>query len=197
MKQKLKKGIITGTILLSVASLGILGGSTYSKYFTKIDGEGSATVARWSFKANNERETIANVKLSNTYNQNKLLENTIAPGTSGSFDIVLDATGSDVAIDYAIKFDNCKDKPTNLKFSYEETTSSTLEGLEDVLKGRISLNDPRTKILTINWDWEYETGNDENTKAANDEIDTNDSGKTFTFDVIITGTQVNPEELDS
>lgn len=196
MNPKLKKGIITGTILLSVASIGILGGSTYSKYFTKIDGEGNATIARWSFKANNERKTIANIKLSNTYNQNKLLQNTIAPGTSGSFDIVLDATGSDVAIDYAIKFDNCKDKPTNLKFSYEDTISSTLEGLEEVLKGRISLNDSRTKTLTINWDWQYETGNDEDTKAKNDEIDTNDSGKTFTFDVTITGTQVNPDEVE-
>ena len=183
---------MTGAILLSVASIGVLGGSTYSKYFTRIDGEGTATVARWSFKANNETKTIPNIKLTNAYNQSKLLQNTIAPGTSGSFNIVLDTTGSDVAIDYAVTFENCNEKPTNLKFSYGGTTSDTLEGLEDVLKGRIALNDDRTKTLTINWDWQYETGNDESTKATNDEIDTKDAGKTFTFDVIITGTQVNP-----
>ena len=110
----------------------------------------------------------------------------------GSFDIVLDTTDSDVAIDYAITFDNCKDKPNNLKFTYDGTTASTLEGLQDVLKGRIGLNDERIKTLTINWDWEYETGNSEAEITKNDEIDTNDAGKTFTFDVIITGTQVNP-----
>lgn len=197
LNEKVKKGITATCAVLTIVSLGVLGGSTYSKYFTKIDGEGSATVARWSFKANNERETIANVKLSNTYNQNKLLENTIAPGTNGSFDIVLDATGADVAIDYAVTFENCKDKPTNLKFYYGGITSSTLEGLEYALQGRISLDNPRTRTLTIEWFWDYETGEDENTKAINDEIDTKDSGKTFTFDVNITGTQVNPEELES
>ena len=61
--QKFKKGIITGVAVLSIASLGILGGQTYAKYFTKIDGEGSATIARWSFKANNETKTIADTML--------------------------------------------------------------------------------------------------------------------------------------
>ena len=147
--QKFKKGIITGVAVLSIASLGILGGQTYAKYFTKIDGEGSATIARWSFKANNETKTIADIKLQNTYNENKLLKGSIAPGTKGSFDIVLDATGADVAIDYAVTFDNLQNKPTNLKFTYNGTTASSLEGLESVLKGRIGLNDSRTKILTI------------------------------------------------
>ena len=194
MKQKVKKGIITGAMLLSVVSLGILGGSTYSKYYTKIDGEGSATIARWSFKANNETQKIANIKLTNTYNENKLLKNTIAPGTSGSFDIVLDATGADVAIDYAVTFDNLQNKPTNLKFTYNGTTASSLEGLENVLKGRIGLNDSRTKTLTINWDWAYQTGSTATDIANNDKIDTNDAAKTFTFDIVITGTQVNLSE---
>lgn len=197
LKEKFKKGTAYTAVLLTVATLGVLGGNTYSKYFTKIDGEGTATVARWAFKANNETKRIANIQLTNTYNENKLLKNTIAPGTQGSFDIVLDTTGSDVAIDYAIKFDNCLNKPTNLKFSYDGTTSDTLQGLEDVLKGRLELNDSRTKTITINWDWKYETGTDEDSILENDEIDTNDAGKTFTFDIIITGTQVNPLEEDA
>ena len=40
------------------------------------------------------------------YNTNILKNKTIAPGTNGSFDIVLDATGANVAIDYAVTFDN-------------------------------------------------------------------------------------------
>lgn len=189
--EKLKKGIVMGVIISSVALIGILGGSSYSKYFTKIDGTGNAVVAKWSFKANNQTKTMENIKLTKAYDQNKILTNTIAPGTSGSFDIVLDATGADVAIDYAVTFNNLVEKPKNLKFSYGTTSGSSLKDLENALKGRIGLNDPRTKTLTINWNWDYETGTG-SAISANDEQDTLDAGKNFTFDITITGTQVNP-----
>lgn len=192
IKEKLKKGVACSAILLSVATIGIIGGNTYSKYFTQIEGKGSATVAQWSFKANNQTNTIANIKLSNTYSQSNIKQNTIAPGTSGQFDIVLDATGSDVAINYEIKFKNSKNKPTNLKFTYGTKTSETLEGLEDILKGTINLEDNRTKTITIKWNWAYETGSTADERTNNDKIDTNDAGKDYSFDIEITGTQVNP-----
>ena len=192
IKEKLKKGVACSAILLSVATIGIIGGNTYSKYFTQIEGKGSATVAQWSFKANNQTSTIANIKLSNTYSQSNIKQNTIAPGTSGQFDIVLDATGSDVAINYEIKFKNSKNKPTNLKFTYGTKTSETLEGLEDILKGTINLEDNRTKTITIKWNWAYETGSTADERTNNDKIDTNDAGKDYSFDIEITGTQVNP-----
>lgn len=194
IKEKIKKCLAYSTILLSVATLGIIGGNTYAKYFTKIDGEGNAEIAKWSFKANNTSTFMENIQLSNTYNTSVLKNETIAPGTNGSFDIVLDATGADVAIDYAITFDNLVNKPTNLKFTYDGTTKSSLEELEDLLKGRITLDDSRTKTLTIYWSWDYQTGTTEEEKSNNDRIDTNDSGKDFSFDITITGTQVNPQE---
>ena len=194
INKKLKNRAIVATMMVSMVALGVLGGNTYSKYIAQIDGTGNAEIARWAFKANNETKTIANIKLSNTYNQSKIVENTIAPGTSGSFDIILDTTGSDVAIDYAIKFENSANKPTNLKFRYGETTSDTLEGLEEVLKGRINVDDERTKTITINWDWQYQTGTTSDEIAENDRKDTEDAGKNYTFDVTITGTQVNPSE---
>ena len=194
IKEKFKKGMAYSAILLSVATLGIIGGNTYAKYFTKIDGEGNEEIARWSFRANNTSTFMENIQLSNTYNTSVLKNKTIAPGTNGSFDIVLDATGADVAIDYAITFDNLVNKPTNLKFTYDGTTKSSLEELEDLLKGRITLDDSRTKTLTIYWSWDYQTGTTDEEKSNNDRIDTNDSGKDFSFDMTITGTQVNPQE---
>ena len=194
IKEKFKKGMAYSAILLSVATLGIIGGNTYAKYFTKIDGEGNAEIARWSFRANNTSTFMENIQLSNTYNTSVLKNKTIAPGTNGSFDIVLDATGADVTIDYAITFDNLVNKPTNLKFTYDGTTKSSLEELEDLLKGRITLDDSRTKTLTIYWSWDYQTGTTDEEKSNNDRIDTNDSGKDFSFDMTITGTQVNPQE---
>lgn len=194
MKEKFKKGTAYAVIVLSVITLGIMGGSTFSKYYTKIDGSGGAEIARWSFKANDTSTVMEKIQLNNVYNTNILKNKTIAPGTNGSFDIILDATGADVAIDYAVTFDNLVNKPTNMKFTYGDKTSDTLKGLEDVLKGRIALNDARTKTLTIKWSWDYQTGTTAEEKANNDKIDTNDSGKDFTFDIRITGTQVNPQE---
>lgn len=194
MKEKFKKGTAYAVIVLSVITLGIMGGSTFSKYYTKIDGSGGAEIARWSFKANDTSTVMEKIQLNNVYNTNILKNKTIAPGTNGSFDIILDATGADVAIDYAVTFDNLVNKPTNMKFTYGDKTSDTLKGLEDVLKGRITLNDARTKTLTIKWSWDYQTGTTAEEKANNDKIDTNDSGKDFTFDIRITGTQVNPQE---
>ncbi len=193
IKEKLKKGVACSAILLSVATIGVVGGNTYSKYFTKIDGEGNAKIARWSFRANNTSTVMEKIQLNNVYNTNILKNKTIAPGTNGSFDIILDATGADVAIDYAVTFDNLVNKPTNMKFTYGNKTSGTLKGLEDVLKGRIALNDARTKTLTIKWSWDYQTGTTAEEKANNDKIDTNDSGKDFSFDIKVTGTQVNPQ----
>lgn len=193
IKEKLKKGVAYSAILLSVATIGVVGGNTYSKYFTKIDGEGNAKIARWSFRANNTSTVMEKIQLNNVYNTNILKNKTIAPGTNGSFDIILDATGADVAIDYAVTFDNLVNKPTNMKFTYGNKTSDTLKGLEDVLKGRIALNDARTKTLTIKWSWDYQTGTTAEEKANNDKIDTNDSGKDFSFDIKVTGTQVKPQ----
>ena len=69
---KSKKYILIAILLLITIMLGIIGGITYAKYYSKIDGKGNAEIARWSFKANNETKTIADIKLNNTYNENKL-----------------------------------------------------------------------------------------------------------------------------
>ena len=191
-KEFKKKTIITAGVL-AVSALAVIGGSTFAKYFTKIEGSGNAEIAKWSFRANNTSTVMEKIQLSNVYNTNILKNKTIAPGTNGSFDIVLDATGADVAIDYAVTFDNLVNKPTNMKFTYEGTTADSLKGLEQVLKGRIRLDDARTKTLTIEWAWDYQTGTTVAEKEKNDQIDTNDSGKEFTFDITVTGTQVTPQ----
>lgn len=191
-KEFKKKTIITAGVL-AVSALAVIGGSTFAKYFTKIEGSGNAEIAKWSFRANNTSTVMEKIQLSNVYNTNILKNKTIAPGTNGSFDIILDATGADVAIDYAVTFDNLVNKPTNMKFTYEGTTADSLKGLEQVLKGRIRLDDARTKKLTIEWAWDYQTGTTVAEKEKNDQIDTNDSGKEFTFDITVTGTQVNPQ----
>ena len=110
---KSKKIILAIAVLLCIL-LAFIGGQAYAKYITEIKGNGIAEVATWSFKVNDQKEHIREIKLASTYNNETLVNNKIAPGTSGNFNIIVDATGSEVGIRYNIVFSDEANKPTNL-----------------------------------------------------------------------------------
>lgn len=192
---KKKKIILILTILSSVI-VSFIGGKSYSKYVAEVRGDGMAEVATWSFKVNGQKEQVQTIQLASTCNDETLLHNKIAPGTSGSFNIIVDGTGSDVGIHYDIRFANETTKPTNLKFLFNNQEYRSISELEDDLSGTIQANDEdKTKILTIHWEWQYETGNSESEIANNDEIDTQNAQDiaTYSFHVIVSGTQMIPQ----
>ena len=192
---KSKKIILAIAVLLCIL-LAFIGGQAYAKYITEIKGNGLAEVARWSFKVNDQKEHIQEIKLASTYNNETLVNNKIAPGTSGNFNIIVDATGSEVGIKYNIVFSDEANKPTNLKFIYEDQEYNSIQELENNLSGVINANEEnKTKTLNIGWKWDYETGQEEEEIAANDLIDTKDAEKlqNYTFKVSVTGTQVEPQ----
>ena len=195
MKKSKKRIILLLLLLILLVFMFLLGGGSYSKYLTQVEGKGVIEVAKWAFLVNGQTASITNINLAKTYNAETLAKNTIAPGTSGSFDIKIDATGSEVGINYDVKFQNEKSKPQNLNFTYDGHTVSTIKDLEEYLQGTIQANsNEKVKIMTIEWNWPYETGNTVNEKALQDIEDTND-GKLlneYSFDIIVTGTQVNP-----
>lgn len=192
--RKNHKKILIIFILLILILLALLG-HTYSRYITTINGKGIIEVAKWAFIVNGENSSTTNIKLAQTYNPNTLVENRIAPGTKGSFDIVIDTTGSEVGIDYCVKFENENNKPKNMEFSYGDLTVKSIKELEDVLKGNISADtQDKVKTLTINWQWKYETGSTKEEIETNDAKDTQDAKllSQFQFDIIVVGTQVEP-----
>lgn len=176
--------------------LSFVGGHAYAKYMSRVTGHGTADIASWSFKVNEKEEQMQTISLKSTINNSTLLNNKIAPGTEGEFQIKLDATNSEVGVNYAIKFENETQKPTNLKFTYEGKTYSSLADLQKALTGIINANEQnKTKTLTIGWNWKYQTGNTTEEISASDIIDTRD-GKTidnYSFDIIVSGTQVMPQ----
>ena len=191
---KSKKIILLLAILIAIV-LSFIGGQTFSKYITEVRGEGIAEVARWSFKVNGQDEEVQTINLPSTCNNETLIDNKIAPGTEGNFKIIVDGTGSDVGIDYSIKFENESTKPQNLKFKYDEKEYNSIAELQEDLTGTINTNDPeKTKTLSIDWKWAYETGENVEEIAQNDKIDTQNakSISNYTFDVIVSGTQVMP-----
>ena len=168
-----KKKILLILAIISIVLISFIGGKAYSKYVSEVRGDGLAKVATWSFKVNGQQEQVQTINLVSTCNNETLLNNKIAPGTSGSFNIIVDGTESDVEINYKVKFQNETDKPQNLKFKYQGKEYNSISELQDILSGTIAANDKeKTRTLQIEWQWKYETGNNENEIANNDKIDT-------------------------
>lgn len=192
---KRKKVIIVSSILI-IMLLAFIGGQAYAKYISQVRGNGIAEIATWSFKVNGQKEQVQEIKLVSTYNSETLVNNKIAPGTSGSFNIIVDATGSEVGIKYNIKFAEESNKPQNLKFVYGGKEYDSIKQLGDELSGTIVANEEdKTRTINVQWKWNYETGSSAEQINANDIIDTNDaiSIANYTFQVIVTGTQVEPQ----
>ena len=190
-----KKKIIAIVAILSAIVISFLGGQTFSKYITEVKGTGSAQVAMWSFKVYGDNEQTQNVKLASTVDDITLVDNKIAPGTKGSFSIKIDGEGSDVGINYNIKVQNETQKPANLFYTYQGKTYTDLNELALEASGTINADDSnKVKEILVNWEWPYQTGSDEISKSKNDAQDTQD-GKNisnYTFDIVVTGTQVIP-----
>ena len=187
MLLKKSKKIVLIIIALAIIGLAFLGGHAYAKYMSRIEGMGAAEIANWSFKANENTEKLQTISLKSTVDNTKVTSNKLAPGTKGKFEIKLDATKSEVGVNYIIRFENESIKPTNLKFSYNGETA---------INGIINANDEnKTKTIQVEWNWAYQTGTTAEEITANDLIDTQDSRtiENYNFDVIVTGTQVNPE----
>lgn len=193
--KKNKKILFVILILLAII-LSFIGGKTFSKYMSQVQGSGTAEIANWVFKVNGTEDLVQSVDLLSTYNNETLIDNKVAPGTSGSFNIIIDATGSEVGVDYKVKFLNESEKPQNLIFSYNDNKYKTIQELQENLSGTINANeDNKTRTITINWEWQYETGENENEINQNDIIDTQNAKdfENYTFDINVIGTQVMPK----
>ena len=191
-----KKKIVIVLAILAALCILFIGGKTFSKYITEVKGVGTASVAKWNFKVNGTEEEIQTINLASTINNETLANNKIAPGTSGNFEIRIDGSNAEVGIDYKIEFLNEKNLPQNLIFKYNGKSYDSIVKLNEVLNGKINANDEqKQKSFEINWEWPYETGVSETEIAKNDKIDT-ENGKSnlnYTFDVLVTGTQVIPQ----
>ncbi len=190
-----KKKVLITLALLAIILLAFIGGQAYAKYVSEVRGEGVAQVATWNFKVNGQSEQVEEINLASTCNNETLVNNKIAPGTSGSFDIKVDATGSEVGINYNIAFTEEESKPQNLKFKYNDIEYNSIKDLEKDLSGTINANDEdKVRTLNIGWKWDYETGSNPEEISKNDLVDTQNAEEiqNYTFDVIITGTQVEP-----
>lgn len=114
---------------------------------------------QYVFKMNCKNTDFKNVDLLKTVDRKTLVNEKIAPGVEGEFQIVLEANED---TNYNIIFQSKNSKPKNLKFENVETKTQkeNLEDLNSELTGRLKENEK--KIITIHWAWQYENTEEEN-----------------------------------
>lgn len=173
-------------------------GGTFAKYTSNASNADTATVAKWSFKVG-ETDIAANntftfdlfktIKDSNgTDNESDMspVDGTIiAPGTQGSFDLVL-KNESQVTAKYAIDYTVTNDNNIPVKFSVDNGATWT-DDLADVTASEDTTlavgSDEKT--ITIKWKWDFE-GTD------TDDTDLGAAGTaTLTVTANVTATQVD------
>ena len=163
---------------------------TNAKYTTTVSKDVSTSVAKYVFNLTGSdsydlNDTIENLMLAQSCDETTLVDGKIAPGTSGSLDLVVDCTGAEVGIEYQLTFKNNSSKslPANLKL--------TLDGkdwnFDQAISGKIYANGTKTETHNIAWNWDYQTVN-------GDEADTLDGQNAFdySFTVEAVGTQMTP-----
>lgn len=114
----------------------------------------------YKFKINYSDMDFKSVDLSQTINKDTLIYEKIAPGTSGTFNILLETNKN---LNYKVLFYSLNQKPKNLNFIALKNdrflaTANTLEELSESLSGFIARN--QKIIITINWYWNYESDNE-------------------------------------
>ena len=163
-----KKLLVIAALLLFVG----VGMATYAIYKTTASGTATVSAANWSvaFKANNtviDENTSVNLSdLTWTNSLGTVKDGKIAPGSSATFDVEVDATGSEVDVDYEITVGGVKynngtsdvDAPAGLfTVSASDATGTILYSTTNSMK----------KIVTVTVTWAGAIDGDA-TKITND-----------------------------
>ena len=100
-----KKLLYCISCLFLIISLSVIK-STYAKYITSANGNANINIARWKILVNNqdieENKELSNVITPIFDGNDNIASNVIAPTAEGYFDILIDASNTDVSLKYEI-----------------------------------------------------------------------------------------------
>ena len=146
-KEKNYKKIMIITIVTSI--IVVLGTVSYAFYQTAINGTVSGTIAKWSFTANNQTDSF-DLNLGELY-----------PGKSGTYNITLSATNSDLDVYYELIFTSANIN----KFMYWD--SSYTKPLDDYDSGSYVgkygvITKGSSVTIPLYFNWPYDNPYDDN-----------------------------------
>lgn len=158
----------------------ILVSGTYAKYTTSVTGIATATVAKWSIEVNNTEIAVANPTVTfdlfktindsgNTADETDVVDTKIAPGTEGSFDLVIENL-SEVTATYQVEFELTNTGKVPLEFS---VNGGDWAGTLSAATAKADLAAKTgTETVTVDWRWAFESGADDAAKEARNKADT-------------------------
>ncbi len=163
----------------------------FLKLFSNVDSSNNSlksNIQEYKFKIDSKKIDYKSIELNQTINEKTNVYEKIAPGTNGSFDILLSSNHN---LKYKLEFDSINEKPKNLKFKAFNNEillkeSNTLEQLSNELAGYI-MKDEKIKI-TIFWYWNFENQEDDKTDIQ----DTKDAGniRKYQFNISAIGEEI-------
>ena len=189
MKGEKKILIIAALLLLISASF-----TTYAIYKSSAAGNATISTAAWVVTVG-DGTTQTDIVANNTFNVNSInwgnstigKNGKIAPGDSGTVDIVIDATGSEVDVSYAITFGNLTDGTTAVTNSKLKAVAATGSALTGTIPYSSAANGMR-RTVTLDVTWEAQ---DDDTAGGQNDIDIATAAKSLQLPVTVTVTQ-NP-----
>lgn len=191
---KINKRVIGVLICISLILTMFLAGYTFSRYYKSINiGSVQKSIARWNF---NSKNAGANVNLSTEK---------IAPGSSGQFEIEVDATDSEVPVEYQIIVENEMNIPRNMKF-YAETKDEKGNSIKTEEKNSFSqiavenLNgiipveaNNQKRIVVVHWNWPFNETDETLIDSEDGTLNLNNKSSSLEcgFNIQIIGKQAN------
>ena len=170
---------IAALVLLLVVTSGVIA-FTYSRYTSGATGSVGVTIAAWKVKVNTTDITATNtftLTAGNFANNTYVKDNLIAPGVTAKIPVELDATGTEVSVDYKIEISGTITvTPANAKIKLKN--GAAVEGTID----KDASNKKKTIEVEIVWE------NNEANNAA-DTANGTSTSLTATIPLKVTATQ--------
>lgn len=173
---------------------------TLAKYISKTSASSTATVAKWSIKVNGDEIAVSPEKTisfdlfstgkeaDTTTDETNVAAEKIAPGTGGSFALVIENT-SDVDAMYSLSLQETNANNVPVEYSLDSVHfSDSLDGINTV-QTEVALNrQSGSKTVTVYWRWAFDGDDSADTALG---IAAQTAAPTVTVDASISVEQVD------
>ena len=165
---------IVGGILIAIVLVCVVG-YTYSRYTSQAKGTATAKVANWAIQVN-DTDIVQNAEFTLddsyiTWSDSEYVEDGyIAPGSTGTMRIRIDASGSQVAVRYTVTIDDSAlDSYSQIKIT--KVNNQPVSG--DTYSGVIALADVDTPVeIPIEITWTNADGTNASDTTIGSTVDT-------------------------
>lgn len=158
------------TLLISILFLVIVVSSvmsTFAYYVDKHNMESNFDMAKWVIKVNdtditlsdNHEFSVNDITLNipdSSIDGLKVSNDVFAPGTTGSFNLLLDLSEVDTSIEYDLVIDTSNIDETNINIVSVVVQDSLLELVDSKYSKRINvdeLKNNKEELITVNFEW--------------------------------------------